>query len=103
MHREALKKNEGMLFLFGREGKYDIWMPNMNFSIDIIWMDSSSKILKIVEDAKPCESIFECPAYASPDNARYVLELNAGVAKKAGMKKGESFTLYPNKDFEGKE
>jgi uncharacterized membrane protein (UPF0127 family) len=99
MHRETLKPNEGMLFLFGREGKYDIWMPNMKFSIDIIWMDSDSRILKIAENAKPCKSIFECPAYISPANARYVLELNAGTARKAGMKKGERIFLYHNKDF----
>ncbi len=95
MHRQKLEKNEGMLFLFGRDGKYDIWMPNMKFSIDIIWLDSDERVLKIVENAQPCESIFACPAYISPSNARYVLEFNAGTAKKEGITRGSSFTLYP--------
>lgn len=101
MHRQSIKKDEGMLFIFGRDGKYDIWMPNMKFKIDILWMDSDAKVLKIVEGAEPCESIFSCPAYVSPANARYVLELKSGVVKREGIKQGESFDLYPIpiKDF----
>lgn len=95
MHRQKLEKDEGMLFLFGREGKYDIWMPNMKFSIDIVWLDNEEKVLKIVEKAEPCDSIFACPAYVSPTNARYVLEFNAGTVKREGIKQGGNFTLYP--------
>ncbi len=91
MHRPSIKPDEGMLFIFRKEGRYDIWMPNMKFSIDIIWLDSGYKILKVVENAEPCESLFSCPPYLSPDNARYVLEFNAGTARREGMKPGEAF------------
>lgn len=93
MHRGSLGKDEGMLFTFGREGKYDIWMLNMKFSIDILWLDGNSKILKIVENAAPCKSMFTCNAYESPVNAKYVIELNAGTVKNVGIKTGRSFRL----------
>ena len=99
MHRKAIGRNEGMLFIFNKDGKYDIWMPNMNFSIDIIWLDSKSRVLKIVENAEPCRSIFACPAYVSPQSARYILEFRDGTARREGIRKGGSFILYPNKDF----
>jgi uncharacterized protein len=102
MHRKSIAANGGMLFNFHRDGKYDIWMLNMKFGIDIIWMDSEARILKIERNAKPCKSIFSCPAYVSPPNARYILELNAGAAARERMKEGESFILYPIKGFQNK-
>lgn len=102
MHRDSMQDDEGMLFIFNKDGKYDIWMPNMKFSIDIVWLDSESKVLKIVEGAEPCDSVFACPAYLSPDNARYILEFNAGTVKREKIKEGRSFILYHIKDFHGK-
>lgn len=93
MHRKSLGNREGMLFIFNRDGKYDIWMPNMKFSIDIIWLDSDSKVLKIVNNAQPCESIFACPAYVSPSDARYILEFKSGTVEREGIKRGGTFML----------
>lgn len=92
MHRASLGKKDGMLFTFGREGKYDIWMLNMKFSIDILWLSGEGKILKIVEKAVPCKSVFSCQLYSSPNNAAYVIELNSGKARKERMKIGDRFT-----------
>src|SRR3989344_8800209 len=33
--RDGLEDNEGLLFVFGREDYYGIWMKDMNFPIDI--------------------------------------------------------------------
>jgi uncharacterized protein len=37
--RESLNRDEGMLFLFPKKDRYAFWMPDMNFPIDIIWID----------------------------------------------------------------
>ena len=34
----SLKPNQGMLFQFDKPGRYDFWMHNMQFDIDIIWI-----------------------------------------------------------------
>ncbi len=74
-------------------------MLNMLFSIDILWLDRNAVVLKVESNAEPCSSAFSCPVYRSPDNARYVLELNAGSAKKLGIRKGSRFILYPIKAY----
>src|SRR3989344_4821508 len=47
----------GMLFVFDKVGSYPIWMKDMKFPIDIIWIDGSStgekKIVDIAENALP--------------------------------------------------
>lgn len=93
MYRKQLGKREGMLFVFKKDGRYDIWMMNMRFSIDIIWLDKNGKVLKVAQNAKPCTSFLTCEPHRSPDNARYVVELNAGTSKKEGIKTGSSFIL----------
>lgn len=93
MYRKSMNKDHGMLFVFGREGRYDIWMMNMRFPIDIVWLSASGKILKIAERAAPCSSLLSCPPHRSPENARYVLELNANSTREYKMKVGDRLSL----------
>ncbi len=76
MFHSPLKDNEGMLFVYDIEGYYGIWMPNMSYSIDILWIDKSGKIVNIVRHAEPCKSM-PCQSWKPSVPASYVLELKA--------------------------
>ncbi len=79
-------QNEGMLFIFQGDGQHSIWMKDMLFSIDIIWLDNEYRIVDAKERASP-ESY---PEIFTPSvQARYVLELSAGFVKLHGLKKGD--------------
>lgn len=93
MYREGLGRYDGMLFIFGDEGSHPIWMLNMRFSIDIIWLDSRKRIVKIVRDARPCSSILDCGSYSSEKDSMYVVEMGAGAARRMGLKEGDSFSF----------
>lgn len=88
MFRENLPENRGMLFVFKNEARHGIWMMNMSFPIDIIWLDSQKEVVHIVENAKPCETVTLCKPYFPPGNAKYVLEVNAGFVAKHGIELG---------------
>lgn len=85
MFREEIEDNEGMLFIFEAEGFYSFWMKNMNFPIDIIWLDKDRRIVHIEENVPPCKKT-PCPSYISRLPAQYVLELKSGKAKKEKLK-----------------
>jgi uncharacterized membrane protein (UPF0127 family) len=93
MHMDSLGKSDGMLFIFGREARHRIWMLNMLFPIDIIWLSKQLIVVDIVEDAKPCSSIFRCKTYLPAEKALYVLELKAHTAKRLGIHKGVKLKL----------
>ena len=78
--RENMAENEGMLFEFSDLDFRTFWMKNMNFPIDIIFIDENYKICDIKENFQSCQSI-NCPNYISKCNAQYVLETNTGFAK----------------------
>jgi len=84
----GLKENEGMLFAFEKEGTYIFWMKDMNFGLDILWLDRNGKIVYILENLPPCTSK-ACPKYASKLSAQYVLEVPAGYVKAHALKTGD--------------
>jgi len=88
MFRKNLPKNEGMLFVFDQDGFHGVWMMNMSFPIDIIWVDNEKKVVDVVKDAQPCRLL--CPTYRPKEKARYVLEVNANFTEKHKVKIGSS-------------
>lgn len=87
MFRSSLADNGGMLFIFEKEGRYNFWMKNMNFALDIIWIGADKKIVDIKENNQPCTE--SCQSLISAGQARYVLEVDAGFVRKNKIKIGE--------------
>ena len=84
MFQEQLGYDEGMIFNFEKDGVYSLWMPNMQFPLDMIWFDSEGRVVHIEENVPPCNTILEasCPAVKNSNTlALYVLELAAGYVQ----------------------
>jgi len=88
MYREKLEENSGMLFVFGYENNYSFWMKNMNFAIDMVWVDSSFRIVDITHTAQPCREE-KCGMYSPNRRAKYVIEVNSGFAEANGVETGQ--------------
>lgn len=92
MYREKINADQGMLFIFEEESIQSFWMKNMNFSIDIIWLDREKRIIHIEHRVPPCPEE-PCPTYSSRIPAMYILEIKAGSADKNKLK------LYDRLEF----
>ncbi len=91
--RRSLPADNGMLFLFDTPDFYSFWMKEMEFPIDIIFINGE-KIVTIHRDVPAPASTEETPPIYRPTTpADKVLELNAGEANKYGIKEGDSVTL----------
>ena len=82
MFQEQLPFDEGMLLVFDDANKRSIWMLNMQFPLDVIWIDDNSKVVFIEKNIPPCKTALEtvtCPSYkGGSKDAKYVLEVTAG-------------------------
>lgn len=84
-NKTSLPEDEGMLFIFEESDTYSFWMKDMNFPIDMVWIDENKKVVFIKENATP-ESY---PTLFTPTkSALYVLEVNAGYARELGLTVG---------------
>ena len=93
MYREKLEQDRGMLFIFDREAEYSFWMENTLIPLDIIWINGNKEVVFIGENTQPCQDNSLCPSVNPGKGAKYVLELNAGAAKKIGLKTGEKLSF----------
>ena len=83
---EKLNENQGMLFLFDKPSKQGFWMNKMNFPIDIVWLDSTNKVIHIEKQLEPCKIFLACPVYNPEVDALYVVELRSGFADSHSIK-----------------
>lgn len=90
--RESLSDDNGMLFVYEEPSIYSFWMKDMNFAIDIIWIDKNKKVIDITHDVRP-ESYPK--TFSSQSPAQYILEVNSGWAEKHAVEIEDSaeFTL----------
>jgi len=91
MFQKSLPKDSGMLFVFDAEGVYPFWMKNTLIPLDILWIDSDSRIVFIARDAQPCTTT--CQNIEPGVAAKYVLEINAGISEAKGIKVGDSVRI----------
>lgn len=89
--RDSLPLSEGMLFVFENKGQYGIWMKDMKFAIDIIWVDENKRIVNLVTNVvpEPGKDDEELTIYRPGDDVLYILEINAGLAALNGLQIGD--------------
>lgn len=94
-YQKNLEKNVGMLFIFPDKRVRNFWMKNMNFSLDIIWIDDN-KIVKIDTNLLP-EGEQPKNSYSSILPIDHVLEVNAGFCKSNKIYVGDTVQYYLQK------
>lgn len=81
--RPCIESNQAMLFIFDKPGRYAIWMKDMRFPIDIVWINYDHKVVGLEIDVLP--STYP-DRFVNKDNpALYVLELQANRAKELNV------------------
>lgn len=86
----ALEKGTGKLFVFEEEGPYGFWMKEMEYAIDMLWFTTEGRLVHIQPHATP-ETY--PTLFTPPEDALYVLEINAGESARAGLQLGDYMTL----------
>ncbi len=85
MFRETLSEDNGMLFVFKREGRYPMWMKNTYIPLDMIFINSSRQVVELVENTEPESET----SYGGSSRSSYVLEVNAGTIEKYDINIGD--------------
>jgi uncharacterized membrane protein (UPF0127 family) len=69
-------------------------MREMRFPLDIVWIDSQLTVVSVTHDAPaPGTPDDDLPRYGSGVPVRYVLEINAGLARAFGIDVGDVVTF----------
>lgn len=88
---KSLPDGHAMLFVFPNDDKWAIWMKDMNYPIDIVWLDKDKKIVHLVKDAQP--SSYPDTRFVPQTDSRYVIELPSGTIERTGITLGDKAGL----------
>lgn len=80
------------LFVFDRPGSHGIWMKDMNYPIDIIWLNEKGEVIYFEERVSP--ATFP-RTFTPPSPAKYVIETNAGFVGVESLAVGTKVILPP--------
>ena len=83
-----------MLFVWPEERSVTMWMKDVPFHLDALFIDKDLRITAIhAMKAQPGASSSELVRYSSGGPVMYVLEIAGGLAEKCGIETGMSVRL----------
>ncbi len=85
MFRRSMDSDVGMLFEFDATRTVQMWMKNTYLSLDMVFIEENGRIGHIARNTVP----LSLDIISSNGPVRFVLELNAGEAERAGMEPGQ--------------
>lgn len=89
MYRKGMEERQGMLFIFEDVRLHNFYMKNTEFPLDIVYVKDNMTIASFQENAQPLNE----KSLPSKVPVQYVLELNAGLVQKWGLKIGDSIAF----------
>ena len=86
MFRESMEPDTGMIFEFEEPKVATIWMKNTSIPLDILFVRSNGKILKIEHSHRP----YTLRSASSEAVVAAVVELKGGESKSRGIRPGDT-------------
>jgi len=77
--------------LFEGESPKTFWMKSTLLPLDMIFISADLAVVEIKANVQPCKED-PCPTYESRP-AKYVLEINGGVAEEKNIRVGDKIML----------
>lgn len=91
--KNSLPADTGMVFPFEKASYWPFWMKNMQFPIDIVFLQNK-RIVTIYENVpNPSFPNAVLPIYTPKKPADMVLEVKAGQVKILGLKEGDALNI----------
>jgi uncharacterized membrane protein (UPF0127 family) len=91
MFVRSMPERTGMLFIYETEGIRSMWMKNTYIPLDMVFARSDGSVSSVIHRAEPHTLV----SRASIEPVRYVLELNAGTARRLDI--GSRSRIIPHR------
>jgi hypothetical protein len=90
-NRDSLDANAGMIFDLGDTRVPAFWMKDTRIPLDMVWVREDGTVASVTADVQPQPGVpdADLASYSPAEPVRYVVELNAGTAKRLGIDSGD--------------
>ena len=77
---ERLPLNSAMILVYEKSDLYSMWLLNIEYNLDLIWINENGNIVYMVKDAEPCKNTFDAASctYKNTKAAKYIIAAASG-------------------------
>jgi uncharacterized membrane protein (UPF0127 family) len=77
---ERLPLNSAMILVYEKLDLYAMWLLNIEYNLDLIWINENGNIVYMVKDAEPCKNALDAASctYKNTKAAKYIIAAASG-------------------------
>ncbi|HZB15771.1 MAG TPA: DUF192 domain-containing protein [Nitrososphaeraceae archaeon] len=92
---ERLPLNSAMILVYEKSDLYSIWLLNIEYNLDLIWINENGNIVYMVKDAEPCKNTFDAASctYKNTKAAKYIIAAASGFIEEHDITEKSIMTI----------
>ena len=92
---DRLATDTALLLKYDHPDLHEVWMLNVEYNLDLVWIDQDGRVVYIIEDAPPCQNLVETASctYKTTSRSLYVMAATAGFVDAHGVTKDSIMTI----------
>lgn len=78
--QDRLPVDTAMILVYDRPDLYPLWLLNIQYNLDLIWVNENGNVVYLVNDVPPCENALDqakC-TYKNTQPAKYIIASSSG-------------------------
>ena len=93
--QDRLANDTALLLKYDEPDLHQVWMLNIEYNLDLVWLDSDGNVVYMIENAPPCQNVVETVSctYKTTSRSLYVMAGTAGFIDAHGISNGSKMTI----------
>lgn len=92
---DRLPMDTALLLKYDNSDLHEVWMLNIEYNLDLVWINQDGKVVYMIEDAPPCQNLVETVSctYKTTSKSLYVIAATAGFVDNHGITTDSVMTI----------
>ncbi len=93
--QDRLAVDTALLIKYDQPDLHEVWMLNIGYNLDLVWIDQDGNVVYLIEDAPPCQSLVETVSctYKTTKRSLYVVASTSGFIDAHDISVGSRMTV----------
>lgn len=77
---DKLPLDSALILVYNKPDLYSLWLLNIQFNVDLLWLDEKGNVIYIIKNASPCKTPLDAAqcTYKNTRPAKYILAATTG-------------------------
>jgi uncharacterized membrane protein (UPF0127 family) len=93
--QDQLAEDTALLIKYDEPDLYEVWMLNIEYNLDLIWIDKDGNVVYVKENVPPCQNVVETVSctYKTTTRSLYVMATTAGFVDAHDISTASKMTI----------